>query len=260
MTTPRFASILACGLLGIAVVLVCAAGAVAQERSQTNVDQGMPEQQVSVEHGEVVYVSGNDLVVKDLETGQLRNFIVPDNARATVDGQEVSVRDLKPGMKLQRTITTTTTPKVVTTVTTIEGTVWHVTPPLSVILSQPDGNKEYKIPKDQKFMINGEEVDAFHLKKGMKVTATVITNVPETEIAVQRNVTGQAPPPAITTPPMQGALLISEPAKPALASESTVAKAQPAQKLPQTGSALPLLGLLGLLLSGFGGMYLWRRP
>ena len=37
-------------------------------------------------------------------------------------------------MKLQRTITTTTTPQLVTTVQTVTGTVWHVTPPNSVIL------------------------------------------------------------------------------------------------------------------------------
>jgi LPXTG-motif cell wall-anchored protein len=234
-------------------------GAAAQETTQTTVTQGATEQQVSVEHGEVVYVSGNDLVVKDLQTGALRNFIVPDQARATVDGQEVSIHDLKPGMKLQRTITTTTTPKVVTTVKTIEGTIVHITPPLSVILSQPGGNKQYEIPKDQKFVVNGEEVDAFHLKKGMKIQATVITDVPEVEYAAHHKVTGETPPPQISTPPMQGALLIYEPAAPKLEPATTVAKAEPPQQLPQTGSALPLMGLLGVLLSGIGIVHLRRQ-
>jgi LPXTG-motif cell wall-anchored protein len=258
MNTQRFVLILACSLLAFAVLLVCTAGAAAQETTQTTVSHGTSEQQVSVEHGEVVYVSGNDLVVKDLDTGQLRNFVIPDSARATVEGQEMSVHDLKPGMKLQRTITTTTTPKVVTTVKTIQGTVFHVNAPVSVILSTPDGNKQYKIPKDQKFMINGEEVDAFHLRKGMKINATVITDVPETEIAHEQKVTGQMPPPP-ATPPLQGALLLYEPARPALAAQSTVAKAE-APKLPQTGSALPLMGLLGVLLSGIGVLRLWRTP
>ena len=126
MNTPRFLRTLACGVLAFAVVLMWTRGAAAQETSQTTVTHGAPEQQVSVEHGQVVYVSGNDLVVKDLETGELRNFIVPGQAKVTVDGQEMSIHDLKPGMKLQRTITTTTTPKVVTTVKTIEGTIVHV--------------------------------------------------------------------------------------------------------------------------------------
>jgi hypothetical protein len=119
-------------MLAFSLVLMWTRVAAAQETTQTTVTHGATEQQVSVEHGEVVYVSGNDLVVKDLETGELRNFIVPDQAKATVDGQEMSIHDLKPGMKLQRTITTTTTPKVVTTVKTIEGTIVNVNPPVSV--------------------------------------------------------------------------------------------------------------------------------
>jgi LPXTG-motif cell wall-anchored protein len=141
---------------------------------------------------------------------------------------------------------------VVTTVTTIEGTVWKVNPPVSVIVAQPGGNKQYKIPKDQKFVVNGKEVDAFHLKEGMKITATVITDVPEQEFAAQQKVTGETPPPQIATAPMQGPLLLSEPAPPALAPAPTVAKAAPSERLPQTGSALPLMGLLGVLLSGIG--------
>jgi LPXTG-motif cell wall-anchored protein len=260
MNSRRLTRTLAYSVLAMAVVLIVSAPAViAQDTSQSTVTQGQPAQQVTVEHGEVVYVSGNDLVVKNLDTGELRNFIVPDSARVTVGGQELSVHDLKPGMKLQRTITTTTTPQVVTTVRTIQGTVWHVTAPISVILTLPDGtNKQYKIPKDQKFTVNGQEMDAFHLKKGMNVTATVISEVPETQVAEQRTVTGQMPPPP-SPPPMQGALLIEEAPQP----PPTIAEAKPSpppSKLPQTGSMLPLLGLLGLLFSVTSlGMGIWRR-
>jgi hypothetical protein len=238
-------------ILAIAVVvLVYTPTSIAQQTSETSVTQGQSEQQATVERGEVVYVSGNELVVKKTDTGEVLALTVPDSARATVDGKELSVHELKPGMKLQRTITTTTTPKTVTTVTTIKGKVWHVTPPTSVILSMDGTNKEYKIPAGQKFNIDGEELDAFHLKKGMNVTATVIREAPETQIAEQKSVTGHVP-----TPPMEGALLIEGPitpaAAPATAAPATeVAKAEQPSKLPQTGSMLPLLGLLGLLMSG----------
>ena len=77
-----------------------------------------------VESGEVVYVSGNDLVVK-MSDGSIRNFAnVPESARVTVDGQQLGIHDLKPGMKLQRTITTTTTPKTITVVKSVTGKVW----------------------------------------------------------------------------------------------------------------------------------------
>jgi LPXTG-motif cell wall-anchored protein len=250
---------LAYSVLAMAVVLIVSTPTVlAQDTSQATVTHGQPEHQVTVEHGEVVYVSGNDLVVRNPDTGELTNFVVPDSARVTVDGQELSVHDLKPGMKLQRTITTTTTPRVVTTVRTIQGKVWHVNPPVSIILALPDGtNKQYEIPRGQKFTVNGQEMDAFHLKKDMNVTATVITEVPESHVAEQRTVTGQMPPP--TTPPLQGVLLIEAPTQP----PTTIAEAKPSPppgKLPQTGSMLPLLGLLGLLFSAASlGMGILRR-
>lgn len=251
---------LAYSVLAMAVFLIVSTPTVlAQDTSQTTVTHGQPSQQVTVDHGEVVYVSGNDLVVRNLDTGELTNFVVPDSARVTVDGQELSVHDLKPGMKLQRTITTTTTPRVVTTVRTIQGKVWHVNPPVSVILTLPDGtNKQYTIPKDQKFTVNGKETDAFHLKKDMNVTATVISEVPESHVAEQRAVTGQMPPPP--TPPMQGALLIEEATPPPPTTMAAAQPSPPPNKLPQTGSMLPLLGLLGLLLSVASlGMGILRR-
>ena len=66
--------------------------------------------ETEVRRGEVVYVSGNDLVVKT-EAGQIKHFVVPEGATAVVDGKTLTVRDLKPGMKLTQTITTTETPK-----------------------------------------------------------------------------------------------------------------------------------------------------
>ena len=247
-------------LLGAGIVfLVFAAAMLAQEKSKTEVTQGQASRQVQVDRGEVVYVSGNELVVK-MESGEVRHFPnVPESARATVDGKELSIHELKPGMKLQRTITTTTTPRTVTTVRTVQGKVWQVSPPNSVILTLADNtNKQYKIPKGQKFMIDGQELTAFELKKGMNVSVTAVTAVPETVVAEQRRTTGSAPPPP-PTPPIQGALLIETPA-PAPAPTAVAAAEPPPAKLPKTGSALPLIGLLGLLCSGLSvGVRILRR-
>ena len=79
------------------------------------------------------FVTGNDLVVK-MSDGEIRHFPnVPESTRVTVDGQQLGIHDLKPGMTLQRTITTTTTPKVITTTQSVTGKVWYVQPPSSVI-------------------------------------------------------------------------------------------------------------------------------
>jgi hypothetical protein len=140
-----------------AMFLTFTVGLSAQVQTQTSTTKGAHSQEVSVERGEVVYVTGNDLVVK-MEDGTIRHVAnVPESARVTVDGQQLGIHDLKPGMKLQRTITVTKTPTVVTTVKTVTGKVWHVTPPNTVVLTLEDGtNEQFKIPNNQKFNIDGE--------------------------------------------------------------------------------------------------------
>jgi hypothetical protein len=84
-----------------------------------------------------------------MENGEVRHVTVRDGATATVDGKVLTVKDLKPGMKLQRTLTTTTTPKTVTTVRTITGKVFNVIPPNTLILSFPDGSPKQAIPDSE---------------------------------------------------------------------------------------------------------------
>jgi hypothetical protein len=158
-----------------------------------------------------------------------------------VDGRELGIHDLKPGMKLQRTITVTTTPQVITTVKTVTGKVWHVSPPSSVILTLEDGtNQQFKIPKDQKFTVNGEQKDAWGLKKGMMVSATKVVEEPVSVVEHEKQVTGSMPPPP-PPPPADAPILIAE-AAPAPAPAPAAAP-----ELPKTGSLLPLIGLLGCL-------------
>jgi LPXTG-motif cell wall-anchored protein len=222
----------------------------AQVQTSTSTATQGANKQVKVEKGTVVMVSGNDLWVKD-DSGQIRHFPnVPESARVTVAGQQLGIHDLKPGMTIERTTITTTTEKLITTTQTVTGKVWHVNPPLSVILTMEDGkNQEFKIPKGQKFNVNGQMTDAFGLKKGMSVTATKIVEVPETQVTQQKILAGQMPPPPPPAPdqPVLIAVLVPVPvptAEPAPAPEA------PAPSLPKTGSSLPLIGLLGLLLMG----------
>jgi hypothetical protein len=216
----------------------------AQVQTKTNTTTGQATSVTQVESGEVVTVSGNDLVVK-MSDGTIRHFAnVSESARVTVDGQQLGIHDLKPGMKLQRTITTTTTPKTITTVQSVTGKVWFINPPSSVILTLADGkNQKFKIPKNQKFSVDGQMVDAWGLKKGMTITATKIVEVPVVDIAQNRSVTGEmpAPPPP---PPADVPILVVEEEEVVIPVE--VAQATP-PALPKTASPLPLIGLLGLL-------------
>ena len=186
-----------------------------QVKTETKVEEGLPSQTVKIETAEVVYVSGHDLVVK-AEDGALRHFPnVPDDKTVTVAGEELTIRDLKPGMKLQRTTITSSTPRMITTVKTVKGKVWRVSPPNSVILTLEDGrNQSFNIPKGQKFNVNDQETDAWGLKEGMNISATAVTETPETVVSQEVIRTGTAPLPKLD-PPRQGAplLIVVVPAK-----------------------------------------------
>ena len=201
------------------------------------------ETKTEIRRGEVVYVSGNDLVVK-LEDGQVKHFVVPEGATAVVDGKTLTVRDLKPGMKLTQTITTTETPKTVTTVRTVSGKVWNASGN-NVILTLPSGeNKQYKVPDGTKFNVEGNpNATVFDLRKGMKVSATVVTTTPEVVVTQRRAVTGEAPPPPAPTPVTQvGVLLVEEaPAPRQVAAAAPAPQPDPAPaRLPGTASDLSL--------------------
>ena len=72
---------------------------------------------------EVIAVQGNQLVVT-LPEGT-REMTVADDFRFTVNGQQLAVRDLRPGMKGTATITTRTTVTPVTVTEVKNGTVAH---------------------------------------------------------------------------------------------------------------------------------------
>ncbi len=235
-------------LLGV-LCLTLAISASAQVQTEKSTIVGKASKEVQVERGEVVLVNGNDLVVK-MEDGTIRHFPnVPETARVTVDGKQLGIHDLKPGMRLQRTITTTATPQTIKTVQSVTGKVWHVTPPNLVILTLEDGkNQSFKIPNGQKFTIDGQEVDAFGLKKGMVVTATKIVEVPEIVTTQKRQVSGTMPPPPPAPPANVPMLIAKEEPAPAPTPVAVETAATPQKKLPKTASDLPLVGLLGLLL------------
>jgi LPXTG-motif cell wall-anchored protein len=239
--------------LTAAVILSLLSVAVeAQVQTKSSTSTGQPTTETQVERGEVVSVTGNDLVVK-MEDGSLRHFAnIPESARVTVDGQQLGIHDLKPGMKLQRTITTTTVPKTITTVQTVTGTVFHVSPPNYVTLRLEDNSMQrFKIPAGQKFTINGQETDAFGLRQGMKVSATKVVEEPTSVVEQQRKVTGTMPPPP-TPPPADQPILVAVLATPVPAQAPASAASEQPKTLPKTGSSIPLLGLLGVLALATG--------
>jgi LPXTG-motif cell wall-anchored protein len=235
-----------------AFYIAFAAGLNAQVKTETSTASGQSTTQVKVERGEVVWVNGNDLLVK-MDDGSLRHFTnVPDSVRVTVDGKQLGIHDLQPGMKLERTITTTATPKTVTTVETVTGTVWRVVPPKSVTLKLEDGSMQrFTIPSGQKFMVNGQQTDAWGLRQGMKISATKVVEEPQMAVEQQRRLTGTMPPPPAPPAPDQPIIVAVLTPVPVPAPAPT-AQEPGAEALPKTGSMVPLFGLLGAIALAAG--------
>lgn len=251
-TSPILCKLLMTGTILLAMAFTLHAQV---QTSKTVTPAGPETRTVKVERGEIVYVSGNNVVVK-AEDGTLRDFKnVPDSATVTVDGKQLNVHQLQVGMKVERQTITTSIPKRITTVKTVSGTVWHVNPPSSVILTLEDGsNQQFTIPKGTTFNVNGKQTDAFGLKKGMKVEAQQVVEETETQVAQQVKTTGVMPPPPAPPAPDVPILVVVVPQ-----SQPTVASEAPPAALPKTASNLPLVGLLGALFLALGfGLMLAR--
>jgi LPXTG-motif cell wall-anchored protein len=264
MTTRRKILI---GLCMTFAVIVFLAATVAAQMPQTTTEKIKGAATVTTQEmkGTVMYVEGNNLVVK-MSDGEIKTFNnVPDSRKAIIDGKEVGVRDLKPGTKLTATITTTTTPVTVRTTTVGSGRVWYVAG-TTVILTLPNGeNRQYKVTPDYKFTVGGKPATVFDLRKGMVVSAQKIVEAPTVEITSGTKVVGEAPAPpparmaAAEPAPAPAAAPVAEPA-PAPVAAAPAAEPAPAKKLPKTGSPVPLMGLLGLLfVGGSYGIRLIRR-
>jgi hypothetical protein len=163
-----------------------------------------------VENAEIVYVQGNDVIVK-LTDGEVRQFEIPDTCKFNIDGKDVTVLEMKPGMKLTATIITATPPRWVDTVEVIEvGKVWRNVGS-SLVITTPEGeNKMYRVSSGGKVTIDGIEKTLAQLREGDKITATIVKITIPPEKGNAAVVVHKAP----RTPARVGVLLIDEGAKP----------------------------------------------
>jgi hypothetical protein len=82
----------------------------------------------------------------------------------------------------------------VRTVTVTNGTVWYVGGNTVILtLENGGGNRQYTVPSDYRFMVNGKPASVFELKKGMKVSGAKIVEEPVSEVGTKTVITGKAP-------------------------------------------------------------------
>lgn len=198
---------------------------------------------------EVISVDGNKVVYKS-EAG-VREVTLPSDFKLTVEGgQQVTVADLKPGMKGTAVITTTTTTTPVT-VTEVRNATVLAKAGNAIIVRGQDGVRKFTVEdvndRNITIMKDGQRVDLMGLREGDILTATIITRHPP-KVMSEREVQAslQAPPPPAPAPAA---------AEPAPAPEP----APMAAKLPKTASDWPLVGLLGAMFLLTGGLLTVRR-
>ena len=155
------------------VVAVVCGMAVASQAGQTTTSAQ------TTKSFEVLSVQGGQLVVK-LPEGT-RELTVPDDFRFTVDGKQLALAELKPGMKGTATITTRTTVTPVTVTEVKNGTVMQATG-ASVLVKTDEGFKNFTQgdldKRGVKIMRDGKAVDLSSLRKDDRLTATIITSKP----------------------------------------------------------------------------------
>jgi hypothetical protein len=244
-------------LKGICLTMVLS-GVLAAQMPRTNTERVKGAMSTATQEltGTVIAVEGNTFVAK-MSNGELRTFTPPPERRFIIDGQELTLSQLKVGTKLKGTVTTTSTSVTERTTTVGSGKVWFVSVP-NVILTLPNGeNRQYKVADDYKFVVDGKPATVFDLRKGMTVRAEKIVEVPKTEFATNVRITGTAPveakrevaqaaAPAPARAPAPRPAPVAEP-EPAPAPAPVEQDAPAPAQLPRTASPLPLIGLAGLL-------------
>jgi len=206
---------------------------------------------------EVISVDGNQLVFRD-ERGT-NELTVPEGFRFTVDGKQLAIGDLKPGMKGTAVVTTTTTVTPVTITEIKKGVVLSVGPSSVIVKDDGDGvRKRFTQSQlnDRGIKIINKDGKVTHVsdvKQGDEIMATIVTPGPPvvvTEQDVQATL-AQATPGATTPPaaakteapattPAAAPAASAEPAAPAPAmAASPAASAEPAATPPPTMAATP---------------------
>lgn len=237
-------------VLSLSVIGLAADTAVARQGRTT---------QTEVRSFQVVWVDGNTVILRGDEGAQ--EITVPDDFRFTVDGRQVSVRELRPGMKGTATITTTTTVTPVQVTEVRNGEVLQVAGN-SIMVREADGVRRYTEAqanqRNAQIIRNGRPARFRDLRRGDRLSATIVTSgEPEvvTEKEVQATLAGM-PAPAAPVSQRAG----STPAS--AASPTPGAAAAPsgaARTLPSTASPLPLVGLLGAASLAIGSLLTARR-
>ena len=213
------------------VSLVLVPVALGQQTGSTTTESTAVRTQIK--SGVVETVAGNKVVMR--EADGLHEYNLPDGFKFQLDGKDVGIADIQPGMTVNAAISDKVTTRQVTVTRIESGTVAQVAPGGIVVQEKGGDLKSYNFKdaagKDIYYVKDGKEVPLRNVKKGERLSGSFVSTLPDQQIT-QRTVVAKA----------------TEPARPA-PEPAAVAAATP-RRLPKTASPLPLLGLLALVAGG----------
>ena len=158
--------------------LSLAAGAAAQATQTKETVPGGPATVKSAQvKGELVAKGTNWLIAKDA-AGNYKLYNVQPGRKAIVDGVSKTLDELKLGTMLTSTASTTETPVINRTTTITQGTVFWASPTSIIVTLENGENKQYEVPSEFKFDVQGKKLSAMELRPGMKLVGTKIVEQP----------------------------------------------------------------------------------
>ena len=135
----------------------------------------------------IISVDANQVIVK-LPEGT-RELTVPDDFRFTIDGKQLSVHELTPGMKGTATITTRTTLTPVTVTEVRNGTVMQASAS-SLIVRTKDGYKAFTQgdvdKRGVKIFRDGKPARVSDFRENDRISATIVTSRPPRPMTEQQ--------------------------------------------------------------------------
>jgi hypothetical protein len=228
----------------------------------------------------IVNAYENTVVYKN-EKGEVRQIEMPPGFMVNVDGKEVPVSQLKPGMKVSATVKSVTSPVVVQTKTLKDAKVIKNAGGL-LYVREADGIHSYNIPAYYRFDIGGAKLRLDELQQGQILNATIVHTATGTHTEQQvmsATSTDEAAKAAAAKAAADKAAADKAAADAAAARAAADAKARAdaeaaaaraaadaaasqqamASSLPKTASPVPAAGALGVLCLALGAALTLRR-
>jgi hypothetical protein len=179
-------------VVGAAVLGLAAAAAAQPTQTKETVPGGAATVKTVQVKGTLVASGTNWLIAKD-PTGYYQVYGVKPGRKFIVDGVSKNLAELQMGTFLTATAVTTETPVIHRTTTVTKGKVFWASPTSVIVTLENGENKQYAVPSDFKFDVEGKKLSAMELRPGMKLTGTKIVEEPAVVISQDVVVTGTAP-------------------------------------------------------------------